>query len=118
MANLGEESLEKIDQIVDSKIANIAVRGNELIDHGFQRLMQFTAALAAVALLSFVSYRLISSKRAMGRMNHQQEQNLVEFQSAGTEAKQNSLRPAKRAETLPQQKRDANGLRSPARRAA
>ena len=118
LANLGEESLEKIDQIVDSKIANIAVRGNELIDHGFQRLMQFTAALAAVALLSFVSYRLISRKRAMGRMNHQQEQNLVEFQSAGTEANQNSLRPAKRAETLPQQKRDANCLRSPARRAA
>ena len=79
--------------------------------------MQFTAALAAVALLSFVSYRLISRKRAMGRMNHQQEQNLLNFNPP-------ELKPTKtacdlqNAETLPQQKRDANGLRSPACRAA
>lgn len=51
LKQLGENSLTMMDQVVDSKIDNIAQHGSTLIDHGFLRLIQLLGVIAALTLL-------------------------------------------------------------------
>ena len=63
LTHLGQQSLDRIDQVVDAKIAEVAVHGSDLIDHGFRRLAQLIAAIAALALLGFLASRLIRQQQ-------------------------------------------------------
>ena len=56
LSQLGEDSFAKMDQVIDAKIEDIAQHGSELIDHGFQRLLQLLGAVAVLTLLFVAAF--------------------------------------------------------------
>ena len=60
LSQLGEESLVKMDKVIDAKISDVASHGSDLIDHGFRRLAQFSGVVATLlyaVLRSFSAYQ-------------------------------------------------------------
>lgn len=60
LSQLGEESLVKMDKVIDAKISDVASHGSDLIDHGFRRLAQFSGVVATLLMLSFAAFLLIN----------------------------------------------------------
>ncbi|MAI70880.1 MAG: hypothetical protein CMM01_08230 [Rhodopirellula sp.] len=56
LSQLGEQSLVKMDHVIDTKIGDIAKHGSDLIDHGFRRLVQLLVAVAALTLLFVMAF--------------------------------------------------------------
>lgn len=59
LTQIGEQSLFKMDEVIDAKISDIAVHGTDLIDHGFRRLAQLLGVLVTITLLFIVASLLI-----------------------------------------------------------
>lgn len=69
LKQLGEDSLIKMDQVIDSKIEDIAQHGSNLIDHGFLRLIQLLGVVAALTLL------LVPALLHVGKQNREKVEN-------------------------------------------
>ncbi len=118
LTHLSEQSLEKIDQVVDAKIADVAVHSSDLIDHGFRRLAQLIGAIAVLALLGFAGYLLIRRQRQTKPESKPITEASIRIHTAATARPEIELKTATQAGNPAHQKQPANHLRYRVRRSA
>ena len=118
LTHLSEQSLEKIDQVVDTKIADVAVHSSDLIDHGFRRLAQLIGAIAVLALLGFAGHLLIRKQRQIKAESKPTTDAPIRIHPAGTERPATALKTTTQADNPAHQKQPANHLRYRVRRSA
>ena len=118
LTHLSEQSLEKIDQVVDAKIADVAVHSSDLIDHGFRRLAQLMGAIAVLALLGFAGHLLIRKQRQIKAESKPTTDAPIRIHPAGTERPATAVKTTTQADNPAHQKQPANHLRYRVRRSA